>query len=148
MAENRTVCAQVASLAPPQLELAPQFLCYMMMVVVMTLMTIVTRRQDDDDGWCSSHAMPDSNLDAPMSIISPQCPQTALTAPSHFRTLFHHTAVPIVCCITHRLPRYPSRQCPSDPRLAANSTYHIIGGAPPHTHNVMLQTIHCCNTMI
>ena len=38
MAENPTVCAQVASLAPPQLELAPQFLCYMMMVVVMTLM--------------------------------------------------------------------------------------------------------------
>ena len=31
VAENRTVCAQVASLAPPQLELAPQFLCYMMM---------------------------------------------------------------------------------------------------------------------
>ena len=58
----------------------------MMMMMLMTLMTIVTRPQDDDDGWCSSHAMPDSNLDAPMSIISPQCPQTALTAPSHFST--------------------------------------------------------------
>ena len=45
VAENRTVCAQVASLAPPQLELAPQFLCYMMMVMVMmTLMMMMIKR--------------------------------------------------------------------------------------------------------
>ena len=66
----------------------------------------------------------------PVPIISPHCPQTALTAPSHFlcsfSTLFHNT-VPIVC---HKPPLL---MVPPDPRLAANSTYHIIG-CSPHTY--------------
>ena len=43
VAENPTVCAQAALLAPPQLELASQFLCYMMMMVMMTLMMMIKR---------------------------------------------------------------------------------------------------------
>ena len=43
VAENPTVCAQVALLAPPQLELASQFLCYMMMMVMMILMMMIKK---------------------------------------------------------------------------------------------------------
>ena len=70
-------------------------------------------------------------------IISPHCPQTTLTTPSHFCTLLYtfahfctfspHNIVQIVC------GKAPSSSWCPDPRLAANSTYHIIG-CSPHTH--------------